>query len=235
MAYSGRMRHEDQKELWEQEHRTPTALKQMDSSDASNSVQKFWQFLVDGEFPHASGIEMGCGKGRNLIWLAERGVSMSGFDFSDVAITEAKRRAAKVEGASFQVADATVRWPFDKDYFDFGIDCFASTDIESPEGRAFAIAEMRRVLKPGGLLMTYVSSTDDEYHKQMIQKFPSGERNTFLQPTGKFEKVYDEEELAHLFTDWEIVRKERIAKTTDFFGKGYDCNHFWLVLKKPVS
>ncbi|HEY4516491.1 MAG TPA: class I SAM-dependent methyltransferase [Candidatus Paceibacterota bacterium] len=229
------MRHEDQKELWEQEHRTPTALKQMDSSDASNSVQKFWQFLVDGEFPHASGIEMGCGKGRNLIWLAERGVSMSGFDFSDVAITEAKRRAAKVEGASFQVADATVRWPFDKDYFDFGIDCFASTDIESPEGRAFAIAEMRRVLKPGGLLMTYVSSTDDEYHKQMIQKFPSGERNTFLQPTGKFEKVYDEEELAHLFTDWEIVRKERIAKTTDFFGKGYDCNHFWLVLKKPVS
>lgn len=91
---------------------------------------------------------------------------------------------------------------------------------------------MRRVLRPGGLLLTYVSSTDDEYHKEMLETFPSSEHNTFLQPTGKFEKVYDEKDIAELFRDFDVVRKERIPKTAEFFGKEYACNHFWLVLRR---
>ncbi len=218
--------------MWEQEHKNPTALKQMDSSEASNSVKKFWNFLVSNNFAHDSGLEMGCGKGRNVIWLAEQGVQMHGFDFSQTAVAEAKRRAANVERVSFRVADATQTWPYKTNSFDFGIDCFTSTDIESSEGRAFAISEMPRVLKPGGLLLTYISSTDDEYHKEMLQKSPSGERNTFLQPTGKFEKVYDEADIADLFGDFEIVCRERIPKKAEFFGREYECNHFWLVLRK---
>ncbi|HEY4487233.1 MAG TPA: hypothetical protein VI483_00540, partial [Candidatus Paceibacterota bacterium] len=76
---------------------------------------------------------------------------------------------------------------------------------------------------------------DDEYHNEMIKKSPASERNTFLQPTGKFEKVYDEEEIIELFAGWDVVHKDRIAKKTEFFGKEYNCNHFWLVLRKPVS
>jgi len=144
------MEHDKQRQLWDEEHRKPTALKAMDSHDPSNSVQKFWQFLVEGRYARAHGIEMGCGKGRNVIWLAKRGATMEGFDFSEVAIAEAKRRAEGINGVSLQVADATHGWPYESNYFDFGIDCFASTDIESSVGRTFALTEMKRVLKPGG-------------------------------------------------------------------------------------
>lgn len=159
---------------------------------------------------------------------------MSGFDFSSAAITEAKRRTANIKNVSFQMTDATEPWPYQSNSFDFGVDCFASTDIESPQGRAFAISEMHRVLRPGAVLLAYLLSTDDEYHTQMLATSPADERNAFLQPTGKFEKVYDEIDIAQLFSALEIVRKERIAKTTEFFGKEYQCNHFWLVLRKPI-
>lgn len=227
------MKHEEQQKMWDEEHRNPTVLKQMDSVEASSGVEKFWKYLVSKELPSGRGLEMGCGKGRNVIWLAKQGVDAHGFDFSPAAIDEAQRRGEGTK-AAFQVADATRRWPYESDSFDFGVDCFASTDIESPEGRTFALSEMHRVLKPGGLLLAYLLSVDDEYHKEMLEKSPAGERNAFLQPTGKFEKVYDESDIAETFAAFEVVEKERMLKKTAFFGKEYQCDHFWLVLRKPI-
>src|SRR3989344_7736572 len=107
------MKHEDQKDIWNQEHKNPTVLKQMDSSDASSGVQKFWNYLVSKNEPRSQGVEMGCGKGRNVSWLAQHGVEMHGFDFSPAAINEAKSRAKEVpsDSALLQVADATEPWP----------------------------------------------------------------------------------------------------------------------------
>ncbi len=230
------MKHEDQQKIWDEEHSNPKVLKQMDSREGSSGVKKFWDYLVERDLGREQGVEMGCGKGRNVIWLAQQGVNMHGFDFSPAAIHEADMRAKEVSAnnASFEVADATQTWPYESDYFDFVIDCFASTDIESLEGRVFAVTEMRRVLKPDGLLLAYLLSVDDEYHKGMLETSPAGERNAFLQPTGKFEKVYDESEIETLFSAFDVVRKERIPKTTEFFGKEYECNHFWLVLRKSI-
>ncbi len=225
--------HEEQKRIWEEEHRKPQVLQQMHSSDVSSGVEKFYDFLVSGGLPKGSGIEMGCGKGRNVIWLGGKGIEMTGFDFSSVAIEEARKRAEQVGiPANFTVADATEKWPFEDDSFDFGIDCFASTDIESPEGRAFAMQEMRRVLKPGGHLLSYLLSIDDAFHAEMIRTSPTTERNAFLHPTGKFEKVFDEEEIAKLYERFTMIKKERLEKTTEFYGTKYDCSHFWIVYQK---
>ncbi len=131
--------HEKQKEAWEAEHTNPTALLQMDSRGVSGGVEKFYNFLVTQNQSNLSGIEMGCGKGRNVIWLAKQPniAQVHGFDFSSSAIVEAQKRALeeKVESkALFVVADATETWPYKNESFDFAIDCFASTDIESVGG-----------------------------------------------------------------------------------------------------
>jgi len=83
----------DQQGIWEQEHSNPLVLPQMDKQDASRGVADFFTWLVQKR-PHErlAGVEMGCGKGRNCLWLARQGFKMTGFDFSKNAIEEAKKR-----------------------------------------------------------------------------------------------------------------------------------------------
>ena len=226
--------HEDQQKIWDAEHRRPTVLLQVDSEDVSSGVRKFWEFLIEKGALRRSGVEMGCGKGRNVIWLASNGVEMHGFDFSPVAIEEARGRAkvAGVKSAYFDIQDATKRWNYENDTFDFAIDCFALTDIESAEGRAFAVGEFRRVLKPGGYLLAYLLSSEDEFHAEMMRRAPAEQPNAFHHPTGKFEKMFDEEEIQSVYRDFNVEQWERIQKTATFHGKEYQCFHHYLVLSK---
>lgn len=226
-----------QKELWEQEHKNPTVLLPMDQQDASNGVKKFFSWLTAQHLAqNPRGVEMGCGKGRNSIWLSQQGAHMTAFDFSSYAITEAKKRAhaaGVAHAVDFIAHDATTPWPVASNSMDFAIDCFASTDIATPVGRAFARDEFQRVLKSGGLLLVYTLSTDDEFHKEMLAQHPGQEKNSFLHPTtGKFEKVFDREELQDFYKDFTWVEEQRVEKEAEFFGKKYHCKHFWLVLQK---
>lgn len=229
--------HAQQQAIWDEEHKNPLVLKQMDSSDASSGVQTFFEFLTTHNTPIQKGIEMGCGKGRNSIWLSERGVNeMHGFDFSPHAVAEATKRAQErgvQDKTVFKTQDATLPWPYESNYFDFGIDCFASTDIESPDGRNFAIQEMYRVIKPGGYALGYVLSSDDQYHTEISLNSPGEEANSFLHPvTGKFEKTFTLGEIKELYKDFTLIEQKMLHKTTEFFGKPYECINFWCVFQK---
>jgi len=231
------MSHSSQQKIWEEEHRNPQVLLPMDSTEVSQGVLLFWDWLQKKKFPQPlHGLEMGCGKGRNSIWLAQQGLKMNGFDFSPFAIKEAKKRALEANLKTplhFCVHDAAQPWPFKNDSFDFAIDCFASTDIDSLQSRTFARDEWRRVLKLNGYLLIYTLSTDDAFHQEMRKSSPAPEKNSFLHPSnGKFEKVFEEEELKAFYQDWTLVEKKRISKTATFFGKNYNCSHFWMVLQK---
>ena len=230
--------HEQQKERWNKEHKTPFALKQMDARKLSSGVKLFLEFLEKQHGKDLVGLEMGCGKGRNVVGLAHQKIisKMYGFDFSEVAIIEAKKRAAEngvTDKSEFDVMDAMELWKYDSDLFDFGIDCFASTDIESSMGRQFAVDQMHRVLKLEGVLLVYVMSTDDQFHKEMIQQSPAEEQNAFYNSgNGKFEKVFSEDELDRMYKKFRLVKSRRIEKTAEFFGKLYYCKHHWRIYKK---
>jgi ubiquinone/menaquinone biosynthesis C-methylase UbiE len=233
------MKHEAQKEAWEKEHREPFALHQMDSPEVSGSVELFFEFLRSRNASMKKGIEMGCGKGRNSIWCAEQPEVdfMTGFDFSTAAIETARNRsrsAGTVEKARFLVHDATERWPFENESFDFGIDCTASTDIESLEGRAFAASEMVRVLKRGAFLLVYVMSTANEYHEEVRRQSPADEKGAFIHPaTGKYEKVFEETEVDALYT-LPLIEGKRLSKSTAFFGKEYKSEMLWRVYQRTA-
>jgi len=229
--------HEQQQKIWEEEHKNPEVLLQMDSCQPSSGVKKFWDWLQTQKISKPlSGLEMCCGKGRNVIWLAQQNIFMTGFDFSPSAIMEAQRRSAIYQtdiNAHFFIQDATLTWALPANTFDFVLDCFATTDIESQQGREKAVSEMIRVLKPGGFILVYVMSEEDAYHKDMIAQFPAHESYSFLHPkTKKFEKVFTREELIGLYNAVELIVEERMSKNAVFNDKEYFCNHYWMVFKK---
>lgn len=229
--------HEEQRKIWDKEHQNPTVLLQMDSQDPSSGVVKFYDWLAEqGPTDNLNGIEMCCGKGRSVIWLASKGLPMTGVDFSPSAITEAKKRAKDLGFAkktNFVVHDVTKPFPFPEMSFDFAIDCFGSTDIETPEARKQGLHNLKKLIKSGGHLLTYLLSTDDEFHEEMIRKNPGSEPGSFIHPVnGKFEKAFTEQEVKEIHSDMDLVTMERLPKKATFFGKEYNCTHIWAIWQK---
>ncbi len=233
--------HKEQQERWEKEHKTPNVLPQMHSNKASSGVIRFLERLKkEGKQPNElRGMEMCCGKGRNVIELAAQGVTMTGIDFSESAIAEAKKRAKETgvsDKAQFMVQDATLPYPMAPESLDFAFDCFGSTDIESVKGRRAALNNLIKVLKPGGYLMVYLLSTDDQFQIEMIIKSPGPDEGSFIHTiNGKYEKAFTEDEVKDFYKELKLCVLERISKKDIFFGKEYSANHIWAVFQKPQN
>lgn len=231
--------HQQQQDRWDKEHKKPNVLPQMDSASPSSGVLKFCDWLKDtGVDPKKSrGMEICCGKGRNVIWFAQQGANMIGIDFSPAAIEVAQKRANKAgvkDKTRFLVQDATLPYPIDPSSLDFAFDCFGSTDIESVEGRKEALKNVVQVLKPGGYLMVYLLSSEDEFQKEMASKSPGPDKGSFIHAVnGKYEKAFSEDEVREFYKDLKLCEFDRISKTDSFFGKKYDANHIWAVFQKP--
>lgn len=233
--------HDEQQERWEKEHQKPTVLLQMDSNDVSSAVIKFVDWLKQNGIAPGGlrGMEICCGKGRNVIGLAIKGIVATGLDFSPAAIEEAKQRAEQAgvaDKADFIVHDVIKPFTIQPNSLDFAIDCFGSTDIESIKGRKAALNNIIQVLKPGGYLMVYLLSTDDEFPKEMIEKNPGPDAGSFIHPVnGKYEKAFTEDEVKHFYSTLNLITLERrVPKKAAFFGKEYNCNHIWAVFQKSA-
>lgn len=161
---------------------------------------------------------------------------MVGSDYSKVAIAEAKRRAKDAglyRKVTFVFHDVTKPYDLPLESMDFAIDCFGSTDIETAHGRQKAFNNIRRLLKPGGYMMIYLLSTDDEYTQELLRKYPGPEYGSYINK-GKYEKAFSEQEIKELYGDMDLLVLERIPKKVTFFDREYRNNYIWAVFQKPA-
>jgi SAM-dependent methyltransferase len=93
-------------------------------------------------------LDAGCGHGPLMIELRERGADVAGFDLSPAMIGIARSRFGS--DADLRVADLSAPLPYDDDEFDV-VTC--SLALHYVQDWAPALAELRRVLKPGGQLV----------------------------------------------------------------------------------
>jgi SAM-dependent methyltransferase len=113
-----------------------------------------WKTLECSAKPRA--LDLGCGTGTNALYLAQRGYSVVGVDFSPKAIATARSKAKRANLAiDFHVADVTrldslsVREPFD---FVLDIGCFHAIDTAERARSANGIARLTRA---GGVFILY--------------------------------------------------------------------------------
>lgn len=95
-------------------------------------------------------LDLGCGEGRNAVWLAEQGWHVTGVDFSEAGLQKARElaRVRKVR-VDWILADVTAFRPKPGSY-DFVLICYLQ--LPAPERRA-VLAHARDALVPGGILL----------------------------------------------------------------------------------
>jgi SAM-dependent methyltransferase len=96
-------------------------------------------------------LDVGCGSGPLFAALRDRGATVTGIDNSAGMLALARRRLG--EDADLRVADLGGPLPYPGDMFD---DAIASLVLHYLEDWGPALAELRRVLKPGGRLIASV-------------------------------------------------------------------------------
>ena len=96
-------------------------------------------------------LDAGCGSGPLMAALRDRGAIVTGFDKSAAMVELARRRLG--DDADLQVAELGGPLPFSDGGFD---DVIASLVLHYLEDWGPALAELRRVLKPGGRLLVSV-------------------------------------------------------------------------------
>lgn len=97
-------------------------------------------------------LDAGCGSGPTMAALQEAGATVTGFDGSAAMVDLARERLG--DDAELHVADLAKPLPFDDAQFD---DVVASLVLHYLEDWSGPLAELRRVLRPGGRLLVSVN------------------------------------------------------------------------------
>jgi SAM-dependent methyltransferase len=101
-------------------------------------------------------LDVGMGQGRNAVFLAVEGWSVTGFDISDAGLEVARKSAARV-GVQIDTV------PKSREEFDFGTarwDLIVITYETIPLETMSYVARLRDSLRPGGLLVVETTASD---------------------------------------------------------------------------
>ncbi|HEY3477184.1 MAG TPA: class I SAM-dependent methyltransferase [Anaerolineales bacterium] len=106
--------------------------------------QVMMKTLADRRFH--SILEIGCGTGKNTVFLAEIAGRVHALDFSQGMIEKARQKV-KAENVTFSLADLTQRWPCEDQAYDLVV---CGLVLEHIEHLSFIFSEAFRVLEQGG-------------------------------------------------------------------------------------
>ena len=122
--------------------------------DTNLTPPELVELIEKQKLPAGRALDLGCGTGTNVIYLAQHRWQAVGVDFVGKAISAAKRKARAVGVvADFFQADVT-RLDFLAPSFDLALDigCFHSLPVDR---RPAYLAGLARLLYPGGLFLCY--------------------------------------------------------------------------------
>jgi len=205
------------KDFWNREYKTSEHLAL--SSAPSEDLEKFTRFLereYKREFlnGYARVLDLGCGNGRNLIYLAQAyGMKGIGYDISDVAVEQA-RHASKGLPIAYEVRSIAEPLPLPDASQTFVLDMMTSHFLRRAEREALR-AEIVRILRPGGWLFFKSFLADEDLNvKRLLRENPADEENAYIHPKiGVYEYVWTEEALHDFFApEFEIHKVHKSHK-----------------------
>lgn len=129
------------------------------------------------------------GEGRNSVWLAEQGCTVTATEISPVALEKAAKLARGRHVSVDFVQTDIFAWDWPTDAFDAVVGIFIQ--FVGPTERARQMAGMKQAVKPGGLLLL------QGYTPKQLEYRTGG--------PSAVENLYTQTLLREIFADWEIV------------------------------
>lgn len=198
--------------------------------------------FVKGRFSQAGApsrvrlLEVGCGNGANLWFMAREGFCVHGLDRSETAVGLARERLDRecpgwsAAGGRVQVGDVA-QLPYPDDFFDGVIDVVAVCYCTFEEAQR-AYGEMARVTKPGGRLFSraFARGCWGEGTGE-----PAG-RDMWLCSEGPLQgfgatRFAAEDDVPALLQGWAVAGVERASHTMD--GRRREIRHLLIEGIKP--
>lgn len=162
-------------------------------------------------------MEMGCGAGPNLLWLAQKGVKVSGLDISPKALGLARTTLEKSGHAKRigQLAEGSVHEaPFEDESFDGIIEACVFQHLDKNTRRQ-AFAEVRRCLKPGGVFVGYMLERGHTIYQTHRREELEDDPGTLLLQDGSSKFHLSNIGLSHFFNKDEYFDYFRGFSTVD--------------------
>lgn len=144
-------------------------------------------------------LDLGCGQGRNAVWLAGRGHEVTGVDLSEVGIADARAWAEEAGArAVFLVADVAEDWTPPAGGFDLVLLSY----LQLPAARRRTVhAKAARALAPGGRVFLIAHHSDNIAYGAGGPPYP--------------EVLFNESDLAADFAVLEILRNEKVFRPVE--------------------
>ncbi len=157
-------------------------------------------------------LDLGCGTGRHLIYFANQGFEVYGLDAAINAIEIARKWVAENNlNCNLMIHRMEEKFPYEDSFFDAVISIQVIHHNKIKEIK-FTIREIKRVLKPNGLIFITVPISKLS-SKNNHPNFEKIEKGTYLPLSGPEKGL-----LHHFFTEREIYK----------FFKGFDIKKIYL-------
>ena len=199
------------KRFWDKEYKTSSHLALSDNP--SSDLMKFTRWLVR-EFgktylnTRMSVADLGCGNGRNLIYLSNTfGIHGFGFDISSEAIEQARQKGEglPLEFTALSIAEPI---PLPDNSQDMVLDMMTSHFLNEAQRKSL-LDEITRILKPEGWLFFKTFLLDEDMHAaRLLKSHPGNEPGTYIHPKMNVpEHVSTEEEIRERFDKYFFIHK----------------------------
>ncbi|MBG0791795.1 MAG: class I SAM-dependent methyltransferase [Desulfovibrionaceae bacterium] len=175
-------------------------------------------------------LDFGCGYGRTLAELRDAGYTrLTGIDFADSLIERGRREHPGLNLAAWPGG----RLPYGDDAFDAALMLGVLTCMPETRAQAEALLEVKRVLKPGGIL--YVNDFLLNRDKRNLDRYRDGKRKygiygIFDSGDGGILRHHDRNHMEALFFDFETLTFEELTFPT---MHGHESAGFYALLRMP--
>lgn len=182
----------------------------------SELISRIFRTLGDVRSEKASVLELGCGTGNNLRFLAEEGFIAFGIDGSPTAIGKARKLlGSHALQATLEVGDITAL-PWAENSFDLVVDRAALVH-NAPIRIGLALQEAFRTLRPGGKIISIGLKSTAHPDLAFGQRQENGAWSQFSR--GKFQGLgetsfFSPEEAGELFSAFESISVEVLTRST---------------------